>query len=324
MAYKQIVYQRAKAELENRKRKAESENDARRLEVISLCPEIARIESEIASFGLDAVKALGMGADAEKYIRELSVKSLAAQSRKKQLLKNAGFDENYLEIRYTCPLCRDTGSHDGYFCECQKKEVINQAKALLGETAPVKNCTFEKFSLNYYPDVVDPSLGISQREHMRSVFNFCKDYANHFTKKAQGLVMYGGTGLGKTHLSLAIANVVIERGYDVYYGSIQSIMEKLEKEHFGKKITEESEKENITNADLLIIDDLGVEFVTQFTTASLHDILNTRMLKGLPTIISTNLEMNEIYEKYTQRIASRLFGSSMPLPFCGKDIRQIK
>lgn len=325
MAYKQIVYQRAKAELERRRKKAESENDSRRLQVISLCPEIARVEGEIASYGLDAVKALGMGGDAEKYIRELSVKSLAAQDRKKTLLKEHGFAEDYLDTKYTCPLCKDTGSTGGYFCDCQKKEVINQAKLLLGETAPVKNSTFEKFSLSYYPDVVDPTLGVSQREHMATILNFCKDYAKNFTKKAQSLVMYGGTGLGKTHLSLAIANVVTERGYGVYYGSIQSIMESLEKEHFGRKqITDESEKESVVNADLLIIDDLGVEFVTQFTTAALHDIINTRILKGLPTIISTNLEMDEIYEKYTQRIASRLFGSSLPLAFCGKDIRQIK
>ncbi len=324
MAYKQIVYQMAKNELESRRRRAESENDARRLKAISLCPEIARVEAEIASYGLDAVKALGMGGDAEKFIRELSVKSLEAQERKKQLLKGIGLSEDYLEIKYTCPKCKDTGSQGGFFCECQKKEVINQAKLLLGETTPVKSCTFEKFSLDYYPDVVDPVLGVSQREHMAGILSFCRDYASHFTKKAQWLIMYGGTGLGKTHLSLAIANVVIERGYGVYYGSIQSIMDKLEKEHFGRKNTDESEKDAITSADLLIIDDLGVEFVTQFTVSALHDVLNTRLLKGLPTIISTNLEMDEIYEKYTQRIASRLFGSSLPLAFCGKDIRQRK
>lgn len=325
MAYKQIVYQRANAELERRRKKAEDENDRRRLKAISVCPEIAKIESEIASYGLDAVKALGMGADAEKYIRELSVKSLAAQDKKKKLLRENGFDEDFLDIKYTCPVCKDTGSAGGYFCECRKKEVINQAKLLLGESAPAAKSTFEKFSLSYYPDVVDPTLGVSQREHMATILNYCKDYARNFTKRANSLVMYGGTGLGKTHLSLAIANAVIERGYGVYYGSIQSIMEVLEREHFGKKqLTDESEKESIVNADLLIIDDLGVEFTTQFTTAALHDIINTRILKGLPTIISTNLEMDEIYEKYTQRIASRLFGSCLPLAFCGKDIRQIK
>ncbi len=324
MAYKQIVYQRAKAELERRRKQAESENEARRMKAISLCPEIATVEADIASYGLDAVKALGMGGNAESFIRELSVKSLAAQERKKALLKGVGLAEDYLDVKYTCPICKDTGSHDGYYCDCQKQEVINQAKALLGDNAPVAKCTFEKFSLSYYPDVVDQVLGVSQREQMTKIFNYCRDYANHFSKKAQGIVMYGGTGLGKTHLSLAIANVVIERGYDVYYGSIQSIMEKLEREHFGRRSSDESEKDAIINADLLIIDDLGVEFTTQFTTAALHDILNSRMLKGLPTIISTNLEMDEIYEKYTQRIASRLFGSSLPLAFCGKDVRQMR
>ncbi len=324
MAYKPIVYQMASSELERRRKKAERENDERRLKAVSLCPEIAQVEAEIASYGLDAVKALGMGGDAEKYIRELSVKSLNAQQRKKQLLKGVGLSEDYLEVRYTCPKCKDTGSHNGYFCECQKREVVNQAKLLLGKTTPLKNSTFERFSLSYYPDVIDPVLGVNQREHMTSVFNFCKSYAENFTKKAQWLIMYGGTGLGKTHLSLAIANVVIERGYGVYYASIQTIMEKLEREHFGRKTADESEKDSITSADLLIIDDLGVEFVTQFTVSALHDVLNTRLLKGLPTIISTNLEMDEMYEKYTQRIASRLFGNSLPLAFCGKDIRQRK
>lgn len=325
MGYKEAVYLNAKLEIEKRRKRAESENERRRLEVVSVCPEIAQIESEIASYGLEAVKGLAMGGDTIAFMENLSRKSLLAQEKKRRLLKENGFDEAYLDVEYFCPVCKDTGSHDGYFCTCLQKETVEQAKALLGESTPVKACTFEKFSLDYYPDVIDPVLGISQKKQMESILNFCKAYAKDFTKKSGWLIMYGGTGLGKTHLSLAIANVAIERGYGVYYGSIQSIMEKLEKEHFGgRKNTDQSEKEDILNADLLIIDDLGVEFSTQFTVATLHDIINTRLLKGLPTIISTNLEMEEIYEKYTQRIASRLFGSSTPLAFCGRDIRQIK
>ena len=123
MAYKQIVYQRAKAELEARRKKAEKENDARRVKAISLCPEIARVEGEIASYGLDAVKALGMGGDAEKYIRELSVKSLAAQDRKKQLLRSIGLEEDYLDIKYTCPVCKDTGSTTDTSATVRKKRL---------------------------------------------------------------------------------------------------------------------------------------------------------------------------------------------------------
>ena len=158
---------------------------------------------------------------------------------------------------------------------------------------------------------------------MTKVYNYCKAYAEDFTTKSKNLLMMGATGLGKTHLSLAIANKVIEKGYDVYYDSIQNIMDKLEREHFGRLPREESIKEDILSCDLLIIDDLGVEFSTQFTVAELHNIINTRILRCLPTIISTNLELGDIEKQYSQRIASRIIGTSMPLRFCGSDIRQM-
>ena len=158
---------------------------------------------------------------------------------------------------------------------------------------------------------------------MSKVYEYCKAYAEDFTTKSKNLLMMGATGLGKTHLSLAIANRVIEKGYDVYYDSIQNIMDKLEKEHFGRLPREESIKDDILSCDLLIIDDLGVEFTTQFTVAELHSIINTRILRCLPTIISTNLELTDIEKQYSQRIASRIIGTSMPLRFCGNDIRQM-
>jgi DNA replication protein DnaC len=158
---------------------------------------------------------------------------------------------------------------------------------------------------------------------MKNNFEYCKDYAENFIPNATGLYMYGKTGLGKTHLSLAIANEVIDKGYDVYYGSIQSIMDKLEGEHFGRLPREDSIKEDILTCDLLIIDDLGAEFATQFTNAELYNILNSRLLSSLPTIISTNLDLDEIAEKYSQRVASRIMGSMTAIYFCGRDIRQM-
>ena len=136
--------------------------------------------------------------------------------------------------------------------------------------------------------------------------------------------MLGKTGLGKTHLSLAILGVVINKGYSVYYNSVQNIMDRLQKEHFGKTTyNEDSIEGDLYESDLLILDDLGAEFSTQFTVAELYNILNTRMINSKPIIISTNLTVREIEEKYSQRIASRIVGSCMPLQFCGRDIRQI-
>ena len=159
---------------------------------------------------------------------------------------------------------------------------------------------------------------------MENVLEYCQDWARYFTRKSQGLIMLGKTGLGKTHLSLAIAGTVIDRGYNVYYGSVPNIMNKLEKEHFGRNPSDENLLDELCECDLLILDDLGAEFSTQFTVSCIYNIINSRILSGKPTIISTNLTPNELEDKYTQRITSRIIGSYVSLKFMGRDIRQIR
>lgn len=323
MSYKKSVYIKAKEILSQRKATAEREAEMRHSAAIALCPEIAQLEREMASHGADVVKAVGMGADLDEYIKNLAMANLRAQAKRKELLKSAGFPEDYLEVKYTCDICKDTGYNKEFYCQCYRKLIRDVAREELGINSPLKKCTFEAFRLDRYPEVIDSVIGLNQREHMKNNFEYCKAYAENFTPDSNGLFMFGKTGLGKTHLSLAIANVVLNKGYDVYYGSIQSIMDKLEAEHFGRLPREDSIKEDILTCDLLIIDDLGTEFVTQFTTAELYNIINSRILSSLPTIISTNLEMEQIAEKYTQRVASRIMGSTDAIYFCGKDIRQM-
>ena len=323
MSYKRSVYIKAKEVLSERKASAEREAEMRHSAAVALCPEIAQVEREMASHGAEVVKAVGMGADLDEYIKNLAMANLKAQAKRKELLKGAGFPEDYLDVKYTCDICKDTGYNKEFYCQCYRKLIRDIARQELGINSPLKKCTFDSFRVDKYPEVVDSVLGVNQCEHMKNTYEYCKDYAENFTPDSEGLFMYGKTGLGKTHLSLAIANEVINRGYDVYYGSIQTIMDKLEGEHFGRLPREDSIKEDILTCDLLIIDDLGAEFATQFTNAELYNILNSRMLSSLPTIISTNLDMKDIADKYSQRVASRIMGTMTGLYFCGKDIRQM-
>lgn len=323
MSYKRSVYIKAKDILSQRKATAEKEAEMRHSAAVAICPELAQVEREMASHGADVVKAVGMGANLDEYIKNLATANLRAQAKRKELLKNAGFPEDYLDVKYTCEICKDTGYNKEFYCQCYRKLIRDVARQELGANSPLKKCTFDSFRLDRYPDVVDSVIGINQREHMKNNFEYCKDYAKNFTTDSPGLFMYGKTGLGKTHLSLAIANEVIDKGYDVYYGSIQSIMDKLESEHFGRLPREDSIKEDVLNCDLLIIDDLGTEFTTQYTTAELYNIINSRILSSLPTIISTNLDLTEIAQTYSQRVASRIIGNSDAMYFCGKDIRQM-
>lgn len=325
MAYKRSVYEKAAQRLEARRKKAEDEQKMRHDAACLKCPELVSVEREMADCAVKAVKAVALGDDAQQQILAISQISLKAQQKRKEILKNAGFPEDYLETKYSCPVCRDTGFHDGYYCECYKKLIRQTAVDELGFSDQINKCTFDTFRLDCYPDITDPVLQISQREQMKTVYEYCYDWAKDFSRRSTGLIMLGKTGLGKTHLSLAILGVVINKGYSVYYNSVQNIMDRLQKEHFGKieVSADESISTDLYESDLLILDDLGAEFSTQFTVAELYNILNTRIINSKPVIISTNLTLREIEEKYSQRIASRLVGSCMPLQFCGKDIRQI-
>ncbi len=322
MSYKRSVYIKAKEILAKRKAAAEREAEMRHAEAVKACPEIIEVEREMASHGADVVKAVGMGANLDEYIMSLAKANLRAQEKRKTLLRSAGFPEDYLDVKYTCEICKDTGFNKEFYCQCYRKLIRDVAREELGANSPLKRCTFGSFRLDRYPDVVDDEVGVNQRAHMKDNFEYCKEYAENFTSDSRGIFMYGKTGLGKTHLSLAIANVLIDKGYDIYYGSIQSIMDKLEAEHFGRLPREDSIKEDILTCDLLIIDDLGTEFSTQYTNAELYNIINSRMLASLPTIISTNLDIDDIGERYSERVVSRIMGNSEAMYFCGKDIRQ--
>ncbi len=323
MSYSKITLAKATQALEKRRAKAERIQLARHLEATEKIPEISKYEATLSHTGLDVIKAIGMGQNAEEYISNLSALNLAAQDSIKKLLKANGYPEDFLEIPYTCKKCNDTGFCEGYACECRKELLSEIAKQELASISTSNNCRFDNFSIEYYPVAVDAALGVSPQKRMTSISEYCKCYAEDFDTDSESLYMHGATGLGKTHLSLAIANIVAANGYRVIYDTAQNIFSSLEKEKFSYSGNGEREKE-ILDCDLLIIDDLGSEFSTQFTTAALYNIINTRINRSKPVIISTNLTETELEAKYTQRVTSRIIGNYVSLLFLGKDIRQLK
>lgn len=322
MAYRRSVYIKAKNILDERRRRAESDREQRRAAAVSVCPEIAETEREMAAFAAEVIKSVSMGKDAKEFVLSLSKKNLEAQEKRKALLKSAGFPEDYLDVKYTCPVCKDTGSHDGYYCKCYLDLIKQTAKDELGVAASMKKCSFESFDLSLYSDEKDSKLSISPRRLAEGTLGFCKKYAETFSHSSRNIIMLGKTGVGKTHLSLAIANRVIDRGFDVYYASIHKIMDALQKEQFSRERVEESIDDRLFESDLLVIDDLGSEFSTQFTVAALYNIVNTRLNASRPMIINTNLNIAELEERYSQRVASRIIGSSERVLLIGSDIRQ--
>ncbi len=327
MAYGEEIFLKAKEIIGRRREKADAMIDAKHSKLASDFPELKELERALAETGQAVVKALDCGSPEEvtEYILSLKKQNLSIQADIAKLIKTAKLPENYLEPVYNCKLCNDTGVKDGKLCSCFIALMKKLSYDELCASSPLEISGFEDFTLDYYPDTFDEKIGISPRKRMGEILEFCKGYAHDFSKNSPNLFFSGFTGLGKTHLSLSIAGVVINKGYGVVYGSAQNLFSLIEEEHFGRRLPNGmSTQTRLLECELLIIDDLGVEFITQFTVSVLYNIVNSRLLSGRPTIINSNCTLNDLENKYTSRITSRIIGEYRQLRFFGRDIRQIK
>lgn len=323
MAYSKEVYSRAAQALERRRERANLEAQARIDEIGEKLPEINEIQRKLAQIGLNISKIFLYSADKQADMEKLMQESLELQEQKKNILKKNGYSEDALDIRYTCPACKDTGFIGSRRCKCHNELLKDIERSDLAKIAPIDDCTFDTFDIQYYPQQVMEN-GISPRDKAEKIKNSCRKYAANFTTASPNVMFMGGTGLGKTHLSLAIANVVINRGYSVVYGTAQNILSDLQKENFGRDDDIRYYEKAVLGCDLLILDDLGTEFKSAYTVACLYNIINSRLSAKLPTIISTNFTAEELEEKYDQRITSRITGEYNKLILVGNDIRYMK
>jgi len=185
---------------------------------------------------------------------------------------------------------------------------------------------FDNFDFSYYSDTIVESEGISPLTNIKSIFQTCFNFVQNFDKTDDNLLLYGGPGLGKTFLSSCIAKDLLDRGKTVFYQTAFKIFGLLEDYKFNR--SEESatktQVDRLFDVDLLIIDDLGTEFVNTYTSSAFFNILNSRLLDKRKTIISTNLNMEELVNLYSNRVVSRIIGHYIPLKFFGEDIRKLK
>lgn len=324
MAYSDSVYNKADNELLKRRTQSKTQYEERRSSLEKRSPEFVILEKRMAQTAKDVVLSLSFKSKEEikEHMNRLKQENLQIQADIAALLKSFGLEDDYLEIRHFCDKCGDTGVYKGKRCDCFRALLRQFAYEEMCSSSPLKISSFEDFSLSYYPDSPNKD-NVVPRRAMTKIFNFCKTYATDFDTSNPNLFMYGETGLGKTHLSLSIAGEVIKKGFGVIYGSCPNLMSELESEKFQRNNQGSTEK-ILLECELLILDDVGSEFTTQFTQAAFYNIINTRILLGLPTVISTNLTIPEFEKRYSRRVTSRIIGEYQLLHFTGRDIRQIK
>ncbi len=319
MSFNRENYKRIKEEYDGKYLKARDAANLRRAQIHAELPEIAKIDRELSSVGLEILQAAISGRSSQ--IDSIKKKNVALLEKRGEILTSAGYPADYTEIKYECQLCSDTGAVDNKMCSCMRRKLVEAGIASSGMADLIARQSFENFSLGYYKQ--------SEKTYatMSSIYSLLAKYAENFTPETSGnIAMFGGTGLGKTHLSSAVAGKVIEKGHDVYYASALSLFADFEMRRFGNSssVSADGNIGRYFDCDLLIIDDLGIEVINQFTSSCLYDIINSRLNAKKPTIISTNLTQEEFRKKYWDRISSRVLGEYIVLPFCGTDIRSQK
>lgn len=307
------IFDKAQIILQNRRRNAVVENERRIDEINMRIPQIREINNTIASAGKDLIKIIGAGGtDVQQKIEQLKRNNLDAQLASRSLLVENGYPADYLDIHYTCPKCDDTGYYNNTMCECFSKICGKLEAKELNRHSQLELSSFDTFSLAYYKD--------NDYHMMNNHFKFLKNYAETFTPQSRNILIFGKTGLGKTHLSLAVANKILERGYSVVYDSAMNILHEIEKEHFSREHISEM-TDLVMKTDLLILDDLGTEHKTPFYSSTIYNIINTRLNRKKATIINTNLTYEEIRERYDERVVSRITTQYANLQFSGTDVR---
>lgn len=310
---------RIREDYNTKARRAEDAADALKFDLWTKIPGLRTIDLRLSKTGprLFAV-ALHQSSETVESIRADNDKLLADRA---ELLRANGYPTDYTEPKYECRLCSDQGFVGTKMCSCMRSKLIEAGYESAGIANLMRTQSFETFDLSFYRQ------NARAYENMRYIYDTMKEYAESFdTASPANLALFGGTGLGKTHLSTAVAKVVIERGFDVVYTGVIGLLGDFEQARFGNSSGNESgySTDRYFECDLLIIDDLGAEVSNQFTVSCIYNIINDRINLGLSTIISTNLSPAEMNSRYWDRITSRILGEYRPLVFTGVDVRKQK
>lgn len=327
MAYDGKLMRLALQRFEADKQQREARFQERRETVFHRQPRLKEVDAELrATMSRIISSALRYGTDPGPAVEVLREENLRLQAEKRELLRQMGLPQDFLEGKPACTLCGDTGYQGARVCRCLRSYYAREQQKELSRMLDLGNQSFDTFSLDWYADRFDTGNGMSPREHMETVYEVCAEFAHSFGKRPQNLLLFGAPGLGKTHLSAAIAREVSKEGWSVVYDTASHVFTQFENQKYGRDSGGEAAAhvERVLTCDLLILDDLGTEAGGPVVSSALYQIVNTRLMEKRSTIISTNMMPGEIAQRYSPQTASRIEGEYALLPFFGEDIRKLK
>ncbi|NLL82016.1 MAG: ATP-binding protein [Tissierellia bacterium] len=313
-------------EYENKRDRQEKERRKRVQYVYEKIPEIEEIDKDIMKTSLSMSKSiLENPKNYDNTVKNAKKKIESLKMQKAVLLTESNIAADYMDLKYDCDKCKDTGYLDsGDKCHCLKQELVNKAYRMSNIGNLLNKENFQTFNIEVFSTNKFPGEDLTPRENMTDIVGLAEGFISNFEEdNGENLLFYGTTGLGKTFLCNCIAKALLDKNKIVIYQTAFTILDILEKRKFGKEVSlvNDYQYNLLFNADLLIIDDLGTELSNAFTNAEIFNIVNTRIISGKKTLISTNLTPKEITEIYSDRVFSRILDKFIPLKFYGKDLR---
>lgn len=324
--YKEIL-----KEYEALRNTSQRELEKKREYILMKFPEIEKIEDEINLTSINLVKTIISVPKEERkaFLQNLKNKNDILFEKKRKILTENGFPEDYLEIKFICQYCEDTGYIENKKCDCFKQKIIEKFYDMYLLKEKLKYENFENFNFNLFSKEFDAENKMSPYENIRYTFKSAQRFVKNFNESFDNIVFYGNPGVGKTFLCNCIAKELLEQGKTVIYNTALELFKLIENLKFNKDGAENSKNieknlDFITEADLLILDDLGTEFITKLSSSELFNIINLRILQNKSTIISTNLDPESLMNQYSSRVVSRLYGHYQMLKIYGQDIRTLQ
>ena len=306
------IYNQIRQEEESDFRKRKIHIEKTHPEIISLDQKIGRLCIELS---ISAMKSID---NREEYLHNLKEKIMDLRVKKSELLVSNGFNMEYLNLHYRCTKCRDTGFIGNVKCTCFKQKVVDVYYTGSELKTMLKTHNFDNFKLDYYPSRKSELESVSAKKNMEKILSISMSFLKNFDTTDENLLFYGSSGTGKTFLSHCITKELIDKGSFVVYRTAEELIKALKDIRFNNN---SSLEDLLINCDLLIIDDLGTEQLSDFNKAEMFNLLNTKLLKQKKMLISTNLSLESLLKTYAERITSRLFGNFTACKFFGDDIR---